>query len=197
MGRDIQTGEYSENLSAKENAIKYVKEFIDESLHWYQDHRSSKKFWSKGLRFGAIIFMSAGTLISLLPTAVIENVHRLALERSLPGIFVALAGLCMTLDKAYGHTSGWKRYMETYMLLQKEKDDFHFLRCEKGAKMPDDQFIAECKTIMLRVRGIISKEVVSWANELSFQQRLQEANSQKDISSANRSDHQSDSRAAS
>ncbi len=184
MGTDIKSGDYAENMSAKENALQYVKDFIEESLNWYQSHRSAKKFWSKGLRFGTIMFMSAGTLISLLPTALIENVHRLALERSLPGIFVALAGLCMTLDKAYGHTSGWKRYVETFMLLQREKDELHFLRCEKGSTMPEDQFIAECKAIMLRVRGIISKEVVSWANELSFQQRLQDANRQGGIDSS-------------
>ncbi|MDQ3234725.1 MAG: SLATT domain-containing protein [Pseudobdellovibrionaceae bacterium] len=173
MGKDIESGEYSEKLSSKENAIKYLSDFIEESLSWYKSHRSGKKFWSKGLRFAAIIFMSAGTLISLLPTTLIEDWHRLALERSLPGIFVAMAGLCLTLDKAYGHTSGWKRYMETIMLLQKEKDNFHYLRCEMEPKMNDAEFIGACRKIMLRVRGIVAKEVADWAHELSYQQRTQ------------------------
>ncbi len=173
MSRDIGTGGFSNGMSARDNATRYVSDFLEESLNWYEWHRLNKKFWSKALRFGTIIFMCVGTLVSLLPSSIVQDWHVLLLERSVPGIMLALAGLCLTLDKAYGHTSGWKRYMQTSLSLQEAKDKFIFLRCQTEPLLSDQEYINACKQIMLDVRKIISGEVAEWANELTYQQQVQ------------------------
>jgi hypothetical protein len=98
----------------------YVKKQAIDSINWYLKRKGPVSFISKLLRFLAIIAATLGAVFPVLQgTDLITKVSWVPNNFSQYGyILLALAGGCVLLDKLFGFSSNWMRYMSTVMRLQ-------------------------------------------------------------------------------
>ena len=98
---------------------QYVKTQAIDAINWYLKRKGPASRFSKSLRLSAIIVGTLGAILPLLQsTDIILKCFSSDNFSQYGYIFLALAGGCVLLDKLFGFSSNWMRYMNTIMRLQ-------------------------------------------------------------------------------
>jgi hypothetical protein len=84
------------------------------TLNWYLTEKKSKARWSRSLRVCSVIFVTVGTLAPLISVG--TNNTKYAFW-GYP--ILALGAACIGLDRAFGFSSSWMRYLGAAAVLQK------------------------------------------------------------------------------
>jgi hypothetical protein len=144
-----------------------------EAIDWYLNEKKSKSHWSRGLRVAAILLGAAGALIPLL-----NLVNNQVLDVRWGYVAFALAAAAVALDRFFGFSSGWMRYLITSFRLQRLLADFQFEWATRSARLegstPEPEQVTELLTLLRKVLSAILNEVeretIAWAEE--FQSNL-------------------------
>ena len=139
-----------------------------EAIDWYLNEKRSKSRWSRGLRVAAILLGAAGALIPLLNLA-----NNQVFDVRWGYVAFALAAAAVALDRFFGFSSGWMRYLTTAVRLQRLLADFQLQWATRCARLegttPEPAQVAELLTLLRQVLSAILKEVeretISWAQE--------------------------------
>jgi len=184
MANNIKPGAFPKLSGTDETAkVKFVSEIYDyangkaqEAITWYLDKKWSKQKTAQGLRFAAIIFTTIGGVIPLviasrvLASAGVTN----AVEWGQFGyVALALAGACVFLDKFFGYSSGWMRYITTAMKLQRMVEEFNvdwaILSAAVKGNAPDaterETMLRRAQTFLQSVLTEVESETAAWAAE--------------------------------
>jgi conflict system pore-forming effector with SLATT domain len=151
---------------------KYVEDQATSAANWYFAEKKWKARWSSVFRLAAIILTALSGLIPVLgqlmiaPTAPTINPLWSSL---LVGIAAALVGV----DRAFGFSSGWTRYVLAATAIRKSFDEFRMdweaLTAKSACPTPTaDQvaaFVQRAKDFRLAVEGIVQQETQEWATE--------------------------------
>ena len=145
-----------------------------EAINWYIQRKNSKSAWSKFLRISAIFMIFAGGL-----SPILQGIEWLNLQDCQYGyIALALAAVCIVLDKFMGFSSSWMRYMTTAVKLQKALADFQtdwiLIWSEVKDNIPtaeqNRQLLQRIKDFRLKMLAEIEQETQMWTHE--FQSNL-------------------------
>ncbi len=90
-----------------------------ETINWYLRDKRPKRWASRLLRAGAVIFAVAGGVLPLL-TATVHGI-----DPSLGYVFLALAAGCVAFDHFFGLSVGWIRDIVALQALQGSLTRFH------------------------------------------------------------------------
>ena len=90
-----------------------------ETIHWYLRDKKPKRWASRLLRAGAVVFAVAGGVLPLLTA----SVH--GIDPSLGYVFLALAAGCVAFDHFFGLSAGWIRDIVALQALQGSLTRFH------------------------------------------------------------------------
>ena len=109
----------------------------------------------------------------------IKNIPPAALSLS-----VALAGILLALDKFFGYSSGWIRYITTEMAIKQAQEQFELdwqaAYASFGGKEPTNEqvqaVIAMIRTFTGRLNTLISNETAQWVAE--FKESLRQMDEQ-------------------
>jgi len=96
----------------------------------------------------------------------------------LPSVLLGIATGAIALDRFFGYSSGWMRYITTALALEKSLSEFrlewtrHIARLRGGppAEPQLDQLILTCERFSLAVRSQVEQETNAWVIE--FQSNL-------------------------
>jgi hypothetical protein len=150
----------------------YVIREAGKSLQWYWRAKRMKSLLSQVIRFTAWVLAAAG---GLLPVVVSLFKNRLPANLSdglwaslLLGIAAALVGL----DKAFGYSSGWARYVLTATNIHKTLEDFRMewaeLMAKAGTSLTPENvapLIDRASKFRTDVEGLVLQETKDWVTE--------------------------------
>jgi len=148
----------------------YAERVAHESIDWYGRHKRRLAWKSRLLRLLAIIFTAVGGLtpiIGSLGWAQDRNIGQLGY------LFLGLAGACVGLDRFFGFSSGWIRYITTKMAIERALSDFRFEWAMMVAKMgandptPDQVqlMVQRVKEFSSAINTHVDQETQAWVSE--------------------------------
>jgi len=171
------------NLSWKESDVhdslstlrEYVENEAQRQIAWYHAKRKVKASISTALRFVAILLFVLGGLVPIVKaTLTPDTLRRIGFDFGQTGyLLLAIAAGCVAMDRFFGYSSGWIRYITTALALEKSLEEFRLEWTRQIARLrggqPDedelDRLIRTCETFSLAIRGQIEQETKAWVVE--------------------------------
>ena len=152
--------------------VSYATGEAERAIDWYYWKRRRTQGWGRGLRLGAILASSAAGVTPLLSELSLQN-GRSSIEPLWAALFLALAGILVLLDRFWGCTSAWVRYMHAAQEITAALDAFR-LECERhkllwdGMEVDVEQAqatIDACQSFLSHVRSVVRTETDTWGTE--------------------------------
>jgi conflict system pore-forming effector with SLATT domain len=183
------------NLSWKdpdvENSItelrRYVEDEAQKQIAWYYAKKTWKARMSTALRFASILLFVMGGLVPIVKaTLQPAAINKLPFDFGQAGyLLIGVAAGCVGLDRFFGYSTGWIRYITTAMAIEKSLEEYRMEWARNIAKLrgapPNeqqlDQLIQTCETFSLAIRTQVEQETKAWVAE--FQSNL--AQLEKDL----------------
>lgn len=109
-------GNYGEILSS---LYRWIEGASISTLDWYLAEKTSKARWSRVARAFAVLFLAAGSLAPLLAAGTDQTIYAFW---GYP--VLGLGAICLGLDRVFGFSSSWMRYLSAAMALQRSLLDF-------------------------------------------------------------------------
>lgn len=168
--------------------VTYVEAEADKAIRWYWQNKKWKARLSRWIRLWALLLTAAA---GLLPVAsyIARDLggwcDRLATTSGLwASALVGIAAGLLGVDRAFGFSSGWARYVLAATEIRKKLEEFRMdwiaLTAGAGERPTGDQvsaFIQKAKEFRVAVEGIVAQETKDWVTE--FQTNV--AQMEKDV----------------
>lgn len=183
------------NLSWKdpdvENSIlelrRYVENEAQRQIAWYYAKKTWKARISTALRFASILLFVMGGLVPIIKATLgPDAINKLPFDFGQAGyLLIGIAAGCIGLDRFFGYSTGWIRYITTAMAIEKSLEEYRMewarnitkLRGAPPNEQQLDQLIQTCETFSLAIRTQVEQETKAWVAE--FQSNL--AQLEKDL----------------
>jgi hypothetical protein len=159
---------------------RYAENEAQEQIDWYFGKSKAKARMSAALRFVAIVFFVLGGVTPIVKATLTTAVlGLLPFDLGEAGyLLLGIATGAIALDRFFGYSSGWMRYITTALALEKSLSEFrlewtrHNARLRGGppAEPQLDQLILTCERFSLAVRSQVEQETNAWVIE--FQSNL-------------------------
>ncbi len=158
------------------------------AIDWYW----RKKFWKSGpsqaIQFTALILTAAAGILPVI-FQIVKNVRPVTLPTnfdsgSIATLCVGVAASLVGLDKFFGYSSGWIRYVLTATSMTKLLHEFRmdWVAIVAASAVPpaleeQEKLIQRAKDFISAIQGMVLQETKDWANE--FQSNM--AQMEKDL----------------
>ncbi len=154
-------------MESLEKYKSFVTNKAKEVIDWYLERKSSKKWWAQRLRLFAVIFATIGGIIPIL-SGIFEK-----LDASWSAVVLAVAAACVMIDKLFGFSNSWMRFISTELEVQTRLDDFLMEWIQAKAKLKDtdptpeerDEFLKLCRNFLTNLDRLIQEESKLWIQE--------------------------------
>lgn len=171
-----ESGAWPKSLDA---LFRYAISEAERALAWYERKRCRAQRAGRGLRLGAILATSAAGLTPVL-SELFERDGRPAIDPLWAAFLLAVAGILVLLDRFWGCTSAWVRYVRAGQELVLALDTFrvewerHKLAWDPSMEdLEAAQIMLECcRLFLVQVRTVVRQETETWASE--FQHVLEQ-----------------------
>jgi hypothetical protein len=170
-------GEVGNSLSVLH---RYVEDQAQKQIQWYWDNKRSKAYTSMVLRFVAITLFVLGGLVPIVKaTLPASTVGKFPFDFGQSGyLLIGIAAGCVGLDRFFGYSTGWIRYVTTAMALEKSLEQFRLEWARDMAKIrgapptPEqlENLIQTCGAFSLAIKTQVEQETKAWVVE--FQSNL-------------------------
>lgn len=140
---------------------------------WYMRNRRVKSVAGRGLRIAAILLTTIGGIVPFITTTGLADAEAKNDWSQAGYIFLGLAAGSIALDRFFGFSSGWIRYMTTALVLQRLITEFEMDWVALNAHLPTDQhdptkrelLLRRIQVFLIRVREEVERETAEWAAE--------------------------------
>ena len=175
---------------------EYAEQHAQASISWYYAKKPWKALGSQFFRLVTVVFTAIGGAIPVVVAAGFFSAGQSQAARAqtdlrltqIGYLFLLGAGLTLALDKFFGSSTGWMRYITTAMALETAREQFRFdwakLTSPLAGKVPSgatlDALLQRISDFHATVRALVEKETQAWVTE--FQSNLSQL--EKDTRSA-------------
>lgn len=165
----------SDVAASLERVKRYAETAADRSASWYWRRKKWKARFSRAIQLGA---MASTALAGLIPVVVtifpalaplFGGVANIGLAAS---VFVGFAAALIGLDRAFGLSSGWARYVLTATTIQKALEEFRMdwtmLLAKANSPPRQDELltlIGRAKDFTTLIEGLVLQETKDWITE--------------------------------
>ncbi|AKT38971.1 SLATT domain-containing protein [Chondromyces crocatus] len=181
---DLRWGD--EDIATSLGAIsRHVQAKTLETIDWYMRRKQMRAVLSQAMRLGAITFAAIGGLVPLLSATVLapgrKEIEHLPVEVGQLGyVAFALAAGCIVIDRVFGLSTAWMRFMGSAFALQRALAEFQLdwamMHMKLGGQPPTlaqaEQMLLRLKELHSAVLLVVEQETQSWMAE--FQSSLDE-----------------------
>ncbi len=162
-------------LPSLEKAYELAVSKARDAIRWYLIRKKGHQRGARILRLGAIVMTSAGGLIPLLSEIFKKANGTVVLSPAWSAVALGLAVSMIGLDKFFGCSSAWVRYITTELKIQEVLDTFEVEwqidRAAWPAGRPDDAqrraALERIKSFLARIDGLILEETGAWVAEFT------------------------------
>ena len=176
------------NLSWKDSEVetsllelrRYVENEAQRQIAWYYANKTWKSRISITLRFVAILLFVMGGLVPIVKATLLpETTRNLPFDFGQAGyLLIGIAAGCVGLDRYFGYSTGWIRYITAAMAIEKSLEEYRMewarniskLRGAPPNEQQLDQLIQTCETFSLAIKTQVEQETNAWVAE--FQSNL-------------------------
>jgi hypothetical protein len=176
--QDLTWGSPAEVQESIKRLYRYAEGVANESINWYGRHKRKLAWKSRLLRLLAIVLTAVGGLTPIISALGLSNqtfpewAKGLSMGQ-LGYLFLGLAAACVGLDRFFGFSSGWIRYITTKMTLERALSDFRFEWAMIVAKLggqdptPDQVqlMIQRVKEFSSAINTHVDQETQAWVSE--------------------------------
>ncbi len=164
-----------------QNLFAYVVDATKKCVDWYWEAKKSKALLSRAIQLSAVLFTAAAGLVPLLGEILGNQDVSFGLWAS---VLVGAAAAVLGLDKAFGFSTGWTRYVLAATNIRKALEEFRMdwlALMAKAASPPKPEEVAAllklAKDFRASVEGFVLQETQDWVTE--FQSNI--AQLEKDV----------------
>jgi hypothetical protein len=158
--------------------IDYVSDEARQAIVWYLRKKQEKRIGARCSRLFAIVATSLAAIIPLVSQ--IDPTH---FPPALASIALVFAAAAIALDRFFGYSSAWMRYLATESQIRRSLHGFHMQiearRAELGGREPADEdiqyFVSHCTDFLLGLDDLVRDETAMWSTELRSILREMEA----------------------
>jgi hypothetical protein len=150
-----------------------------EAEAWYRRERPPKSRWGRALRVGAIVLAGVAAVLPIL-TQISTNDGEPTIAPGWAAVALAAAATLVALDRYFGFSSGWMRFMTAELKLTHLRHDFEYAwqAARATAHTPASEgevaaMLALARGLVLAVDDAIADETLAWTTE--FRSALQRA----------------------
>jgi len=156
----------------------FAEKQANEAITWYYRSKRPKQLGSQSMRFCAIVLASIGGLIPVVVT--LPHVNPAWMLEKWGYVALGLAAACLGLDKFFGFSTGWVRYISAAQDIQKQLYSFQIDWARAKSKLcgntPSnseiDGFLVLARDFSNSVMSEVEQETQQWIVE--FQSSLAE-----------------------
>ena len=148
------------------------------AIDWYTSAKSKNRFWARALRMGAIILVAVGGVLPMLSEMVSNgngpaDPDAIGIPPGLSAVAFAVAGMLVILDRFFGYSSAWMRYVLTEAKIQTMLEAFavgwQMERSSWQAPVPTAEerkkLVQRADVFLSELRKTIEAETAAWAEE--------------------------------
>ena len=151
----------------------------ESAIGWYIRAKRPKQRWARLLRFGSIIAGTTAGLIPILAQMFSKDGHPW-IQPAWASVALGIAAALVLLDRFFGFSSAWMRYIATELNIQQLNQEFQLdWESDKatwlGSEPTADQLrstLARFKAFVTQVNTIVRQETDAWIQE--FQSTLKQ-----------------------
>ena len=157
-----------------DNLRTFVEAEAQKAANWYWREKNGKKTPSQAIQFLAMALTAAAGLVPV-AIQILKNWKKVSDSFDsgpVASLLVGLAAGLIGLDRAFGYSSGWTRYVLTATsmtkLLQEFRVDWIATSAASASLPPIDQqvkLIQLAKSFVSAVQGMLLQETKDWATE--------------------------------
>jgi len=173
--------DWNEPIHALRTLQRYLVSQTQGDIEYYLRRKRTAKRWTYFFRGMAVLLGSAATLTPAI-IGLLSNVEDIARWAPLSTILAALAAAMLGIDRFFGFSSGWMRFVWTAIDLENRLDDFEMdwaaIEYELSRGPIDQDTILKhlqwMKAFRHAIDGRIKRETGQWIKE--FRGRVEEEN---------------------
>jgi SMODS and SLOG-associating 2TM effector domain 2 len=184
--QDIRSGELGSLDWEPENArrsldviYQYVVDTASKAINWYLMARRPKRRWAQVLRVGAIIMVAVAGVLPVL-SQIFDAGSSVVIQPAWASVALAIAVALVALDRFFGFSSAWARYMATGQAISAALNQFRFDWQKSSCQLPPDGLTQEsidrlldlAKTLVIKTDDLVQSETSQWVKE--FREALTE-----------------------
>lgn len=153
---------------------RHVVSGATQAIIWYLAARRSKKRWAQRLRVGAIIMVAAAGILPVL-SQIFSAGGSVTIQPAWASVALAIAVALVALDRFFGFSSAWSRYMATGQAISAALNQFRLdwqkvqIGCQgsTGELAREDiaQFVELAKRLAEKTDDLIQTETLQWVKE--------------------------------
>jgi hypothetical protein len=180
-GPKCLTWNCADAAASLQDLLTYVEQEAQKAVSWYWRNKRAKAFLSQWIQFLAVALTSAAAIVPIFGQLFKSETFKSGLWASL---LVGLAAALLALDKAFGFSSGWARYVMTATNIRKLLEEFRMdwtvliaKACPSPTPEQVEALIQRAKEFRVAVEGMVLQETKDWVTE--FQNNV--AQLEKDV----------------
>lgn len=168
--------------------LTYVDSEATKAIDWYWENKTWKSRLSRWIRLWAVLLTATAGLLPVLAIILKESDRHIVDLTGTSGLWasalVGAAAALLGIDRAFGFSSGWARYVLAATEIRRRLEEFRldwFAQLSASADPPSAEQVAaliqRAKEFRIAVESIVGQETKDWVSE--FQNGL--AQMEKDV----------------
>jgi low affinity Fe/Cu permease len=150
-----------------------------QAIRWYLTARRSKRRWAQRLRVGAIIMVAVAGILPVL-SQIFDAGSSARIQPGWATVALAMAVALVALDRFFGFSSAWARYMATGEAISAALNQFRLDWQQSSSQLRMDGLTQEgigdlldlAKSFTKKIDDLIQVETLQWVKE--FRETLTE-----------------------
>ena len=136
---------------------QHVTDSTSQAIGWYLAARRSKKRWAQRLRVGAIIMVAVAGVLPVL-SQIFGAGSSVEIQPAWASVALAIAVALVALDRFFGFSSAWARYMATGQAISAALNQFRLDWQQSSSKLLAESFTQESITQLLDLAKILARK---------------------------------------
>lgn len=158
---------------------QHVVDAASQAINWYLVARRPKRRWAQLLRVGSIIMVAVAGILPVL-SQIFGKGSSVVIQPAWAAVALAIAVALVALDRFFGFSSAWARYMATGQAISAALNQFRLDWQKTSTQLPANVLAQEninhlidlAQKLIIKTDDLIRAETLQWVKE--FRETLTE-----------------------
>ncbi|PYQ81629.1 MAG: hypothetical protein DMG01_03500 [Acidobacteria bacterium] len=152
--------------------LQYVESEADKAIAWYWQRKKSKAWLSRAVQFLAVVLTALAGIVPV-ASALLKDANVTPISPLWSSLLVGIAAALLGVDRAFGYSTGWARYVLAATAIRKSYEEFRmdWVALTAGAACPTPTpeqvaaMLQKAKDFRVGIEAIVQQETRDWVTE--------------------------------
>jgi conflict system pore-forming effector with SLATT domain len=153
--------------------VTHASQRAQETTDWYLRAKRGKRIGARLLRLGAIILTTAAGILPILQQIYVGPDGKPPFAPAWASVLLALAVFLLAIDRFYGFSSAWLRYITAELQIKQARETFEIdwegASASFAGQPPNSEqirsVIASIRSFVDQINTVVVAETAKWAND--------------------------------